>query len=59
MATFNKLYYMTLAGEKKLNAVSVYLNKEIIAESGLDTDAPIKITAKKGKIIIEEEKENA
>ena len=58
MATFNKLYYMTLAGEKKLNAVTVYLNKDIIAQSGINTDASIKITAKKGKIIIEEEKEN-
>ena len=55
MPSFNKLYYMTLSGEKKLNAVTVYLNKQIIEESGINLDAVIKITAKKGKIIIEEE----
>lgn len=59
MATFNKLYYMTLAGEKKLNAVSVYLSKDILTQSGINTDAFIRITAKKGKIIIEEETNNA
>ena len=55
MATFNKLYYMTLAGEKKINGVSVFINKQIIADSGIDTNVPIKVTAQKGKIIIEEE----
>lgn len=56
MPTFNKLYYMTLAGEKKLNGVSVFINKQLIAESGIDTDACIKVHAEDGKIIIEEEK---
>lgn len=55
MSTFNKLYYMTLSGEKKLNAVSAYINKEILIASGLDTDLPITIRAEKGKIIIEQE----
>lgn len=55
MSTFNKLYYMTLSGEKKLNAVSAYINKEILIASGLDTDLPITIKAEKGKIIIEQE----
>lgn len=56
MPSFNKLYYMTLSGEKKLNAVSVYINKELLAKSGINTDMPIKITAEDGKIIIEEDK---
>lgn len=55
MASFNKLYYMTLSGEKKLNAVTIYVNKEVLATSGLDTDLPITIKAEKGKIIIEQE----
>ena len=55
MASFNKLYYMTLSGEKKLNAVTVYVNKDLLATSGLDTDLPITIKAEKGKIIIEQE----
>ena len=54
MPTFNKLYYMTLSGEKKLNAVTVHISKKLIEESGIDLDMPINITAKKGKIIIEE-----
>lgn len=55
MPSFNKLYYMTLSGEKKLNAVTVYVNKDVLAASGLDTDLPITIKAEKGKIIIEQE----
>lgn len=56
MPTFNKLYYMTLSGEKKLNAVTVHISKKLIEESGINMDMPIKITARKGKIVIEEEK---
>lgn len=56
MATFSKLYYMTLAGEKKLNGVSVFINPKLLIESGIDTDVPIKVSAEKGKIIIEEDK---
>ena len=56
MPTYNELYYMTLSGEKKLNAVTVHISKKLIEESGINTDMPIKITARKGKIIIEEDK---
>ena len=56
MPSFNKLYYMTLTGEKKLNAVQVYINKEILAQSGIDINAILNIRAESGRIIIEEEK---
>lgn len=54
MPSFNKLYYMTLSGEKRLNAVTVYVNKNILEQSGINPDSIIEIKAEKGRIIIEE-----
>lgn len=54
MPSFNKLFYLTLSGEKRLNAVSVYVNKKILEESGISPDSIIEIRAEKGRIIIEE-----
>lgn len=56
MSGFNKLFYTTLSGEKKLNAVTVHITKEVLAASGIDIDANLKITGKNKKIIIEENK---
>ena len=54
MSSFNKLFYLTLSGEKRLNAVSVYVNKKILEQSGISPDSIIEIRAEKGRIIIEE-----
>lgn len=54
MPSFNKLFYLTLSGEKRLNAVSVYVNKKILEQSGISPDSIIEIRAEKGRIIIEE-----
>ncbi len=56
---FSKLYYTTLAGERKLNGVSLYIPKDAIEVSGINVDAPIKISVADDKIIIEEDKDNA
>lgn len=59
MPSFNKLYYMTLSGEKRLNAVTVYVNKNILEQSGINPDSIIEIKAEKGRIIIEEVSKDA
>lgn len=56
---FSKLYYTTLAGERKLNGASLYIPKDAIEVSGINVDAPVKISVVDNKIIIEEDKENA
>lgn len=56
MPSFNKLFYVTLTGERKLNGLQVYINKNVVEEAGISPDAIIEIKAEPGKIIIEEVK---
>lgn len=53
MAKFNRMYYYTAKGEKKLNCYNVAISKDIVELANLQ-DKELKITISSNKIIIEQ-----
>lgn len=52
MPKFNKMYYYTSKGEKKLNCYTIAIPKELVEQAKLE-EIDLKITANNDKIIIE------
>lgn len=56
MPKLRKVYYYTRSDERKINAYNICLTKKDIETAGFDDNAMFKVTAEKGKIYIEQEK---
>lgn len=52
MAKFNRLYYYTSKGEKKLNCYNIPVPKELVEKAQLE-NIDIEIVVEKGKIILQ------
>lgn len=50
--------YYTKGGIEKINGYFASIPKKVVEESGIDTDKQVTVTAEKGKIIIEEVKDD-
>lgn len=55
MPKLRKTWFYVKSGEKKLNAYNICLKKSHVAAAGFDDNAMFKVSAEKGKIIIEQE----
>lgn len=52
MKKFNKMYYYTKTGEKKLNCYYINIPKELVEKVGLE-EANIQVKVDQNKIVIE------